>query len=362
MKNLLILSLVLSFAMPAAAVPRFAAREGVDCATCHVFPGGGAARTSYGNEYVTDYLASRSRSPLDVLTERLPEVAILGADIRSQVFSQPAAGETSIFPMQFAVYTGVELEQMLAFAQLEYRNDAFEVGYAIRYQDLPMDSWVSYARQIPAFGQKLDDHTALIRGGNLTLQGLDSEGMPFTPYLDRPRVWSVGSYPLYWLGIQIGAGSSFLDNDEDTGHSYLRVDTRGDVGPLGFQGNVSLLREGDLELMDFGAMLNWTSFVYHGSLTWTKNWPQQDTEGIAVFHELSWLLRQGIDLLLRHEFLDPQLAYSNGAISRYSLGVEYFPVPGVELKTYFRVHTLENAEFYDADRSNQLLIQLHLYL
>lgn len=362
MKRLIVFILLMSLTIPLVAVPRFAAREGVDCATCHVFPGGGAARTSYGKEFVKDYLAVRSNDPIAEILSGLPERLLVGADLRTQMFSQPAAGEMSVFPMQVAAYAGAEWDQFMGFAQGEYRNDAIEMGFSLRWSGLPMDGWLSYAWQTPGFGQKIDDHTAFIRGGNLTLMGLNFEGMALDPFIDRPSGVALGAYPLYWLSLQLGTGTAFAGTDEDVRHLYARADVFAELGPLGLQFNGSYLQEGDLSFTDIGGLVHWEGAVLHSSFVLGENWPLSEQTSIAVFHELSWPLRQGIDLVGRYEFFDPDTDLSNGSISRTSLGVEYFPLPGLEVKTFYRLHGLENADFYDEDMSSQLLLQLHLYL
>ena len=81
--------LLLILAFEAFALPRFSAREGVSCVTCHVYPGGGAARNSYGREYVLESLSSKDQGGLQRIPVELSESLTLGLDARLQSVSYP---------------------------------------------------------------------------------------------------------------------------------------------------------------------------------------------------------------------------------------------------------------------------------
>lgn len=88
---------VLSWAGTAAAIPRFAARTGMECIECHVSPGGAGVRNSYGrNVFEQAWLPLRlgaapsTTYPADLSdedVERLAATVVEGADTEQPPFS-----------------------------------------------------------------------------------------------------------------------------------------------------------------------------------------------------------------------------------------------------------------------------------
>jgi hypothetical protein len=68
---------------------------------------------------------------------------------------------------------------------------------------------------------------------------------------------------------------------------------------------------------------------------------------------------QGVDLKLAYDFYDQDVKYATGAKSRYSVGVEFFPVSGVEIRPLYRLLRHQNP---DIGTMSEFDIMLHLYL
>ena len=344
------------------AIPRFAALEGLDCATCHVSPAGGGARNPYGSEYMNESLTALKAVPdLSRLKAAgiIPEGLLVGADLRYQAV---ATETVKHFPMQASVYLGWEFSNIQIALQSLYVNDEPALGYTLRWEGLPLESWLSVARQVPAFGLRTDDHTAFIRGGNLTRQALDWEGMPFIPTGAVPHGISLGSGALGTVILQVGLGEPFLQPASDaSAHGYLRLDTWGYQLGIDYQVSVSQLNEGDLSLSEIDILAGRDAFSYQGAFSRAMHWTGPDLLSLAVLHEWSYRPLPGMDLFLRYEFWDPDISLQDGAIDRWALGVDLFPVNGIEFKLLYRIHGVDNADFLRADQDRQLLAQVHVY-
>ena len=343
-------------------LPRFSALEGVDCATCHVNPAGGGVRTGYGSDYINESLTAYNGIPSlgDLkLSGIIPEGLLVGGDLRIQSIR---SDELRSFPMQAVAYGGWEGGNLKAVAELEYRQDEVQFGYTTTWSGLPGDSWISASRQIPAFGLRLDDHTSFVRGGNLSTLAMPLEGMPFDPLGDRPHGVSIGTYALAGFSFQAGTGTAFMTNAVNAdSYWFVRGDNAGYVGPLSYTVSLNYLEESDLSLSEIDILGQWSRLAYLGAFSRSENWTGAGISSLAVHHEGNYRLIQGVDLVLRYEFFDPDIDLSNGSIQRWSAGVDLYPVTGIELKVLYRQHTLENVSAYNPDKDPQLLVQLHLY-
>lgn len=359
MKNILSLLFVFALTGQVLALPRFAMMEDVSCGSCHSYQGGGAGRTSYGKEYVNESLVSKD-IPLPWVYEENDFPAYFGIDTRYQMITSPG-NEMRKFPMQFALYAGAELGNVIAHAEINRVIDEFKLSGGIRYEGLPLESWVSFAKELPILGWRIDDHTVFTRGGNLSTLGLDREGMPYTPFIDSPFLVEVGSIPLSGLDLSVMAGTGFITASDSATFSAAKI-AYGYSGDL-FVGRVgyAYLQEGELAASVATWGLGVNKFVWLGELSQMNDWPRTGQNNYAAMQQLSYRLFQGIDVIARYEFFDPELDLLTGAIQRTTLGVELFPFPGLEVKMSYRSSQLEFPSS-TPDAENQFLAQFHFYI
>lgn len=363
MKTLLKVS-VLALSMSSLfAVPRFAMMEEVSCGSCHSYQGGGAGRTSYGSEYGRESLVMRDFS-LPWEREDSESILSVGLDTRYQMIAE-ADEDLRQFPMQFALYGGVEVGNLIGHAQVNRISDEFRFTGGLRFEGLPMESWISVAKAIPALGWRVDDHSVFTRGGNLTLQGLSREGMPFTPFLEAPGLVSVGSAPFAGLEMSLMAGSPFI-MEGFVGDSKLFTAAKASYL---FSGDIFSAHLGlgylDENGVVHGSVATWgmhsSGVVYLGEWSQLSGWRQQGEDNAAAMHQLSYRILQGIELVGRYEFFDPNTDLTTGAIQRTSLGIEFFPVRGLEVKLSYRTAKLDMPS-ESTESVSQVLSQIHFHL
>lgn len=352
------LFLMLILVGSAFAVPRFALMEDVSCGSCHSYQGGGGARNSYGQEYVSESLVLKDIK-LPWVREESEFPLYFGADMRYQAVS---ADELKHFPMQFTLYSGAELGGLISHVEVSRILEEFRVTGGIRYEGLPMDAWVFLGKELPAPGWRLDDHTTFIRGGNLTYLGLSYEGMPYTPYIEAPLQAEVGFISPFGMEVSISSGTPILDPNALNSASFLmmKLDQSLYLGSLLAKAGTAYLVEGEISSLTAFYGVGVDRFVYLGEYVEMHNWPVSEMVSVASMNQFSYRLTSGVDMLFRYEFFDPDRKLSNGAITRLTGGVEFFPIPGIEVKLSYRQDSVELPEQPKLNQG-KLLAQLHLY-
>ena len=82
-------------------------------------------------------------------------------------------------------------------------------------------------------------------------------------------------------------------------------------------------------------------------------------KSLTIYNALAWEIMQGVQLIAIYDFYDPKTNLLTGSISRYSFGVEVYPLNIMEIKLQIRLNQFENntINFYDSE----YLIQTHFW-
>ena len=101
-------------------------------------------------------------------------------------------------------------------------------------------------------------------------------------------------------------------------------------------------------------------FTLLGEADWIRSSPAGvTTTGLATYTEADFMVTQGVDIKLAYDFYDQDIHYKTGSKSRYSIGVEFFPVSGVEIRPVYRFLRQQNPNIGTMDEFD---LMLHLYL
>ena len=104
--------------------------------------------------------------------------------------------------------------------------------------------------------------------------------------------------------------------------------------------------------------------VSYLSFTWTfeadeaENWID-GYKSLALYDELAWEVIQGMQLIGKYDFFDPQTDLLSGAISRYTLGAEIYPFNIMEIKLQVRMNQIDKDNIKNPDP--EYLIQSHFW-
>ena len=363
MKNFKLILVIAVSAVSLSALPRYAMLEEVSCSSCHSYQGGGGSRTAYGNEYARESMIMKDmRLPWEKDESDLP--VYFGLDTRYQMIAQTDK-DLRQFPMQFALYAGMELGSIISHVEVSRISEEYRVTGGLRYEGLPFESWAFIGRELPVMGWRIDDHSVFTRGGNLTYVGLNREGMPYTPFIDPPTYGEIGSSPLPGLELSVMTGTPFIQPDASLDSKMFKAfkaDYMYSGNAISVLAGLAILDENQ---MTQASVVHWgissMGFVLLGELAQMDGWPRDGSSNFASMHQLSYRLIQGLDVISRYEFFDPDMDLQNGAINRMSLGLEIFPVRGVEVKLSYRRSQLDIPGTAE-DPQSQILSQIHIYL
>jgi hypothetical protein len=371
--------------MAASALPRFAEREGLPCIVCHVNPSGGGMRTRYSH-----YMYGATRLPMFTPSNEFPldvdigDTLAFGADSRTAYLDlrpgpHASGSETStFFQMQADFYVAAQIYKGL---QLYYNQGAwgsFE-AMGIWQQDFgrpDFSYYVKVGRFMPTYGIRLENHNVYTR-----------EDIGFGPR-DKDQGVELGVYlgpVLVQTSVLNGnPGDPQLDDNNDKALT-ARVELRKRFGKLHVSAGGSIYKnqtgavtntggvevDGRTKILRWGP--NWGAalgrFAYLGEADVVKNDPfPGNTQGQRVYtfqsyQEFDVLLVKGLELNINYEFRDPNLDLRNGTYGRVAGGIEFYPLPYVELKTLVRrTHAYRTGPATTGvDGLTEIIAMVHLY-
>jgi len=337
------------------ALPRFAARTGARCESCHVNPSGGEMRQAFGVRYGREELPVPTWSQdfeMEDFTNLIGNVLGIGADMRTLYYSRPSSH--GFFQMQGDLYVNLRLAKKVSLFLNKGLYSGFEIFGLLNI--LPAKGYLKVGKFLPDYGTRLDDHTTFIR----TYTG-------FSPELGRPELTggeaaispgpititggvynsvdaygSSGTGKMAYMGriegmfgiadhVNLSLGGNYFGNGTLPSSVVTRIAS--DVG-------VNLSPSGSLA--ENTLMGGFGSFSYHDltifgevDLMQTKA-AETTTKGLITYVEADYPVVTGVDLKASYDFYDPDKDVKSGAISRYSGGLEFFPIAGVEVRPLYR--------------------------
>ncbi len=351
----------------AQAEPRFAIREGVHCAVCHINQTGGGMRTPYGATFSqTDLPSKRIKG---VYLPDMGSFIRLGANLRLALRSVLAT-HTRLGDDEFeqAASSSFEISEGNLYIQAEpipghlsvyidetvspegaSSREAFVMVYG-----LPIGLYAKAGRFMLPYGMRIKDDQSFIRqqtGFTYADQDLGVEigitnhpvqasiaftngsGGGFDPNIFKRITGSVAV-----AGPFIRGGGSLSYNDTSTDEFKFRTWTGG--GNLG-------LRLGRLQLM---GEFDWI----HG-VTDDESYDQYVMYGGVDFEPF-----KGLYLRFRWESFDPLLTLKENERDRFLFGLSWFPVQFVELRAEYRLN--RDIPQRVGGNADEIIIELHGFL
>ena len=368
-KILLSLSFLLFSINISFALPRFAVQNGSSCMACHVNPTGSGLRNDYGSNVVAleelPFKKWQSKGDED-WDGAIGDHLQVGGDFRMQGIqyneTENNTRKSAVFPMQAEVYTFLKLHENAGlYTKLSAKSS--ETEFWGLFKVLPQNGWIRVGQTLPNYGIRLDDHTSFFRYGNMsrTGVGLDQEGFQL--------FWSKKS-TLIEFGLPFGNGFlltasggtplipistiNFYEMKNITSQLYF-ARSFGKFSPMF---SVNFMKENDFTLMGIAGGLSFSKF------TWTFELDKADdlipgSNSYAYYEEFAWEIKQGVHLIAKYDFFDPDEKWLTGAVSRYTLGVELFPLNILEIKIQARLSEVDKVGFTQTDP--EYLVQIHTW-
>ena len=352
--------------LPIFALPRFASRTGAKCQSCHVNPTGGGMRQTFGVQYGRETLPVPTWSDefgLDDFSTKLTDFISVGADFRTLFYYQqnPDTGASpkktinQFYQMQGDVYVSYRLAKKVGIYLDKGIYNGFEIFGLLSI--LPGNGYIKVGKFVPNYGTKMDYHTAYIR----KYTGFSPEQAP------RPEL----------TGAEVG----FLPGPISiTGGVYNSVDILGGTGSdkallgrvegmfgasedvhVGLGGNVFTTKTGETRTTLFGGFgsFSYQNLTILGEADLIQNkLGGTKTTGLVTFAEVDYVVTPGLDVKVGYDFYDRDKDLKTGSMSRYNIGLEFFPIAGVEVRPIYRIVKDEPIDI----KNNEFNLVIHFYL
>ncbi|MCP4446137.1 MAG: hypothetical protein GY811_12440 [Myxococcales bacterium] len=386
MKHLLagfMATVVLAIATPSLATPAFAIREGAQCRKCHVNPSGGGMRNRYGR-YVygpTRLAMGYPGKGTHLLDLDIGDTLSFGADARLAYIDQrsaaPDTADVSTFlQMQADLYAAARPYEGLTLYFDRGSYGSFE-AFGLYENNLGSPDFAGYAkvgRFMPTFGLRLPDHRLFIR-----------EEVGFGPR-DKDAGAEAGLFlgpVLLQFGVLNGVASERNFDDNTDKAMTARAELQHSFGPArftlgasGYRNNAGSRTEVAMTVVDtrtkqlYGSVhwgLGLGRFVYFGEALLGKLTPGSENieavknRNFRSYQELDIRLVRGLDLNLSYEFREPDLETKSGRAHRPGIGVEFYPMPGMELKVLYRHSIGSGVAEESIDGLHELISMVHMF-
>jgi hypothetical protein len=372
-------ALFLSFTGSTYALPRFASRTGAKCQSCHVNPTGKGMRSEFGSTFGRDEITLptfKGLTDFDDFSNNLTPNLSIGADFRSLFYHTTSDNANTFFQMQGDLYFDLKLNKKFLIYVDKGLYSGFEVfGLA---KVLPLEGYVKIGKFIPAYGTKVDDHNYFIRGGPYNpaqYGGMLPQGYPgglrFGERSEDTGI-ELGFSPSIFTfnaGIFDGLPGTSLPTSGTKNKTFaLRGDARFkvegvnlNIGGSYYNSPSSTDRQtfygafGAISLSETITLTSELDFVEHARPNLST------TVGIMWWHELNWMVQQGIDLKLAYESYDPDKGLQNGLFSQITIGAELFVMSGVEVRPLYRIN-FNDIPNVGTVKNNELLVLFHFFL
>jgi hypothetical protein len=352
------LSLLLVLVVSGAdAVPRYSARYEQKCALCHVNPSGGGLRSAYATQKLVPEEIAWRRAKLPALEDIDPMIGkhiMIGTDFREFYVGADVPGRPNFFQMQADLYFAFQLEPSVTLYYDRGQSASYEL-FGLDYL-LPV-LYVKAGRFVPSYGWKFDDHTMYVR-----------EELGFQPPANSDvgleAGFSKGPFDAQ-VGLVNGNRGFVLDSDDELA-GVLNADVRHRLGPVGLGLGVSGYHQPgpvlDYDTRGLYGYLIWKRLTWLGEADLFRRKPAGGAavEGMVASHEVTYLLRQGLDLKATYDFFDPDRDQGAGAKSRWGGGVYVMPRPYMTLEALLRRTLYDNGVDYSGQDFTETALQLHL--
>lgn len=344
----------------ARAVPRYSARYGQSCGLCHVNPTGGGMRSLYATQYIVPEEMSWSVPEQSILDAIDPEIApniTIGADFRMLYFySEDKSQRTNFFQMQGDLYVNFQMGERYGL----YFDKGITTSYELygMANVLPASGYLKAGRFMPAYGWRFDDHTAYVR-----------EELGFFPPGNTDVGLEAGVYPgRFAINAAVLNGNRGSTSDANTDlAAAARAVYRFSAGSVGLAvGTSGYWNPGPQRDEGHGGVFgyaNWRRLTWVGETDWRRTDPTDDspTTALIATHELSYLIRKGLEVKGTYDFYDPDIDFKTGAKSRYGGGAFVMPSPFLGLEALVRFTRFDDGIDLAGDDYLDTIVQVHFF-
>jgi hypothetical protein len=350
-----VLALLLGVGTQANAEPYLAAQMGLKCGQCHVNPTGGGMRNVFGNTFVqTTLAAKRLGAEEDLWTGQVMKFLSVGGNARANYnyVDVPNQGQSNDFEVEEArayLDFGVIPNRLSVYLDQRFApGNSTNLEANVRYWIKESALYVKAGRMYLPFGYRFEDDNAFVRQlSGINMQAPD-EGVELgfeTGQWSTQLALSNGTAgaPENDHGKQLTARVEFVQSRWRAGASALINDT--DIGDRMGVGVFGAFNAGPVTL------LGEVDYVDDDSIG------AAGRKLMASLAEADWKIRQGHNLKLTFEWLDPDDDVDEDEQTRASVLYEWSPIQFVQLRAGVRMY--DGIPQNDIQNRTQTFVQLH---
>jgi hypothetical protein len=348
-------ALSFTFGGVAQAEPYLAAQMGLKCAQCHVNPTGGGMRSVFGNTFAqTQMAARRIGAEEDLWTGQVMKFLSVGGNARANwnYSDVPNQGSTNDFAVEEArAYFdfGVIPNRLSIYIDQRFApGNATNMEANVRYWFTENEFYVKAGRMYLPFGYRFEDDNTFVRQlSGINMQAPD-EGIEFG--FEKGQ-WSTQ--------VAFSNGTGGAPEVDDGKQVIARTEFVQSVWRIGASGVFNNTDVGDrLGAGLFGA-------VRTGPVTWLGEIDYIDDDSIGIdgrqllasIVEADWKVKQGHNLKLAFEWLEPDDDVDEDEQTRATLLYEWSPIQFIQLRAGVRVY--DGIPQNDLQNRKQAFLQLH---
>jgi len=345
---------ILSAGTTGLALPRFSALTNLKCGSCHIDPNGGGMRNYYGAAmWGRETLPFRTVSPDSTMagfSPQLNDVVSIGMDMQTLFYYQQQQDRSSFYQMQGDIYLSARLSNhvLLYFNKGLYGFDVFGIA-----QILPSNGYIKIGRFTPAYGTRIDDHTTFIRTKTV---------FPYYRREDTGVELGISPTSLTWnVGVYNGEDGADPSNGNirlitSRAEAFFHVDNLN----ISFGGSTWFNKgsAGNLTMVGGFAGVGYKDVTIQVEADLKKDKATLGTNEFITYLEVNYLLIDGLNIKFIYDFYDPDIDLLTGSETRYSVGAEFFPLPGIEVRPMYRIHSMTSGDV----QQNEFDFLVHLFL
>jgi len=327
-------------------------------------------RREYGVTYGRETLpvpAWSEESSIDDFSTKLSNAVSFGADFRTLYFyiQRPDTGnppgsqaaQNAFWQMEGNLYVDLRVAKRVTMYLKKGLYEDGTGGFEIfgLFNLLPANGFVKVGRFVPNFGTKIADHRTFIREktgfspelGRIELTGLEAGILP------GPLTITGG---LYNATDGYGAGTG---NDKAVLGRAEGIFRLAENVNLGLGGNVFSRKVAGLLTTIYGGFgsFSYQNMTVFGEADIIHGNTASGVDGFVTYVEDDYVATPGLDLKLAYDFYDPDKDLKTGSFSRYSFGLEFFPISGVEVNPMYRFVRESPVEV----KNDEFEMLIHLY-
>jgi hypothetical protein len=247
---------------------------------------------------------------------------------------------------------------------LEASLGSSDYEYFILFNKLPKKSWIKVGQSYPTYGFMVDDHTAFIKSGNKNQ--LDSQNRDldigfrelFNPMDRKPLVIEASTNLLKNMYLTMSVSQPLSNSNYENLSTFTGTITyMNTFGQNSVLFGSSFMEEDKMSLSGIFGGVSYKNITFMLEADWADNLLATSKRSFASYMQFVYKPIQGLHLIAKYDYFDHDYDYKTDSITRYSYGIEIYPLNLLEIKLQLRDYTTEeNLNF-----NNEYLLQVHTW-